>query len=112
MLYPYPQLQLELLWLYYKLLIWFSGLLSRRVVEKGSRDLMLLLLYIYIYHYYYNLINCLGYSLLMLQDRLKMLVFVRPSFSPLYSGFLQFSPLYSLPFPFDTKCINSYNAWM
>ena len=39
----------------------------------------------------------------MLQDRLKMLVFDRPSFSPLYSGFLQFSPLYSLPFPFDTN---------
>ena len=39
----------------------------------------------------------------MLQDRLKMLVFVRPRFFPLYSGFLQFIPLYSLPFPFDTN---------
>ena len=33
----------------------------------------------------------------MLQDRFKMLVFVRPRLSP-YSGFLQFSPLYSLPY--------------
>ena len=48
MLYPDAQLQVELLFLYYKLLLWFPGLLSRRVVEKGSWDLMLLPLYIII----------------------------------------------------------------
>ena len=34
------------------------------------------------------------------KTRLKMLVFVRPSFSPC-SGFLQLSPLNSLTFPMD-----------
>ena len=59
-LYPYLQLHIEPLLLHYELLIWFLGLLSRRDVEKGSRDLMLLLLYIY--HYKYNLINCWLFS--------------------------------------------------
>ena len=40
------------------------------------------------------------------KTRLKMLVFDRPSFFPC-SGFLQFSPLYSLPFPIDTLCIKA-----
>ena len=44
--------------------------------------------------------NCSAYSLLMQQDLLKMLDFDRPSFPPLYYAFLQFSPLYSLPFPY------------
>ena len=38
----------------------------------------------------------------MLQDRLKMLVFDGLGF-PLTLVFLKPSPLYSLPFPFDTK---------
>ena len=74
--------------------------------SQGCRERISGLVIITIVHYYQHNIKLYGYSLLMLQERLKMLVFDRPKFPP-YCGILQFSPLYSLPFPFDTKCIDA-----
>jgi hypothetical protein len=66
-----------------KLLLLLSGSLSRRESRKDLRELLL-----YNQHY----MTAILYSLLMLQDCLKMLVFDRLGFLPLYSGILQFSP--------------------
>ena len=65
-----------------KLLIMLSGLLSRR---ESRKDLRVLLTYDNMY------VNSI-YSLLMLQDYLKMLVFVRTRPLPHYSGILQINP--------------------
>ena len=100
MLFPYPQRQLELLLLYERLLL-FLGLLSRRDVEKGSRGLLILLLYISLLMQPYKLLSIP--PPLMLQDRLKMLVFDRPSFFPLTLLLLSCSPLYSLFIHFDSN---------
>src|SRR3954469_17296389 len=49
-------------------------------------------------------INCWLLFTPCCKNRQKMLVFDRPSIFPLILVFLSCSPLYSLPFPFDT-CI-------
>ena len=74
-----------------KLLLLLSGLLSRGIVEKGSQGVTkLCMLYI-----------ILLYSLLMLQDCFKMLVFDRLGLFPFIPAFLQYSPqIY--PHSFDT----------
>jgi hypothetical protein len=60
-----------------------SGSLSRGIVEEGSRGVAIIQPTIY---------YAILYSLLMLQDCLKMLVFDRLDFLSLYSDILQFSP--------------------
>ena len=78
-------------------------MLSRRVVEKGSRELLLLLLTRLSYHYLMQPYKLCLFLISCCKSHLKMLVFDRPSFFPLTLVFLSCSPLYSLPFPFDTK---------
>src|SRR4051812_14644372 len=55
-------------------------------------------------HYYFNFfyINCWLILTSCCKTRWKMLVFDRPSIFPLILVLLPCSPLYSLPFPFDT----------
>ena len=78
--------------------------------SQGCREGISGLVVIAITHYYQlNIINCYGYSLLMLQERLKMLVFDRPSFSPLPWYFCISVHIYSLPFSFGT-CIHMLSS--
>src|SRR3954463_2134922 len=51
---------------------------------------------------YCFILNCWMISPSCYKTRRKMLVFDRPSFFPLTLVCLSCSPLYSLPFPFDT----------
>ena len=44
-LYPYPQIQVRTNMVIIRTVVWFPVLLSRRVDEKGSRELLLLLFY-------------------------------------------------------------------
>ena len=92
---------------YYHIKLLFPGCLPRREVEEGILGaLIIVTTYYYTFlhqlmlHCYYNhAIITVGCSLLMLQDRLKMLVFDRPSFSPLTLAFCSSVHYIASPFP-------------
>src|SRR3954470_24666656 len=103
---------------HYKLYLytcWFRILLPRGDVEGGNSEAWLmyttyyytmlqqLLLHCYLYLF---ILNCWLILPSCCKTRRKMLVFDRPSIFPLTLVFISCSPLYSLPFPFDT-CIKA-----
>src|SRR4051812_9899190 len=100
---------------HYKLYLytcWFWVFFPRGDVEEGISEAWLiyttyyytmsqqLLLHCYFFHV---IINCWLFLFSCCKARVKMLVFDRPSLFPLTLVLLSCSPLYSLPFHFDTS---------